>query len=83
MREIRGKTALVTGAASGIGRAIALRLAEERMHVVVADRQAELAAAVVAELRDVGCRALALTIDVASAAGRQRMIDADAGLDVI
>ena len=29
MREIRGKTALVTGAASGIGRAIALRLADE------------------------------------------------------
>ena len=34
MRELRGKTALVTGAASGIGRAIALRLASEGVRSV-------------------------------------------------
>jgi len=73
---IAGQVAIVTGAGQGIGRAIALRLAEDGMQVVVADRQAELAAAVVAELHNAGCRALALTIDVASAADRQRMIDA-------
>jgi short-subunit dehydrogenase len=37
MREIRGKWALVTGAASGIGRAIALRLAREGAHLYVVD----------------------------------------------
>ena len=37
MRDFRGKTAVVTGAASGIGRALALQCAEEGMSVVVAD----------------------------------------------
>jgi len=37
MREIRGKSALVTGAASGIGRAIALRLAQEGARLFLAD----------------------------------------------
>ena len=37
MREFRGKTAVVTGAASGIGRALALRCGEEGMSVAIAD----------------------------------------------
>lgn len=37
VRELRGKTAVVTGAASGIGRALALQAAREGMRVVVAD----------------------------------------------
>jgi NAD(P)-dependent dehydrogenase (short-subunit alcohol dehydrogenase family) len=75
-QPVAGQVAIVTGAGQGIGRAIALRLAEDGMCVVVADRQAELAESVAAELRGSGCRALALAIDVASAADRQRMIDA-------
>ena len=73
---VAGQVAIVTGAGQGIGRAIALRLAEDGMHVVVADRQADHAAALADELRAAGHLALALTIDVASAADRQRMIDA-------
>ncbi|TMA28149.1 MAG: SDR family NAD(P)-dependent oxidoreductase [Deltaproteobacteria bacterium] len=37
MRSLRGKTAVITGAASGIGRALAHRCAREGMHVVLAD----------------------------------------------
>jgi NAD(P)-dependent dehydrogenase (short-subunit alcohol dehydrogenase family) len=74
--SVAGQVAIVTGAGQGIGRAIALRLAEDGMHVVIADRQADLAEAVAAEARAGNRRALALAIDVASAADRQRMIDA-------
>jgi NAD(P)-dependent dehydrogenase (short-subunit alcohol dehydrogenase family) len=37
MRDLEGRTAVVTGAASGIGRSLARRLAAEQMHVVVSD----------------------------------------------
>ncbi|MBF6594083.1 MAG: bifunctional aldolase/short-chain dehydrogenase [Thermaceae bacterium] len=50
-RALEGKVALVTGAASGIGKAIAQRLAVEGAHVVIADLNAEGAEAVAAEIR--------------------------------
>jgi len=48
--RVEGKVALVTGGASGIGRACALRLAEEGARVVISDIQDELGAAVVDEV---------------------------------
>lgn len=49
-RELAGKVALITGAASGIGRATALRLAREDAHVVVADINVPDGQAVVEEI---------------------------------
>lgn len=64
LRGLRGKTVLVTGAAGAIGRAIAARLAEEGCAVGVLDVDAAGAAAVAAELRAAGGRALALVADI-------------------
>ena len=59
------KTVLITGAASGIGRACAQRMAEEGYGVVVADLNLEGAEAVAAALNAGGGRAIAVRMDVA------------------
>lgn len=86
-RPVAGQVAIITGGGQGIGRAIGLRLAQDGMDIVIADRQQEQAEAVAAEIQAIGRRALALTIDVGRAEDRQRMIDATLGafgqLDVL
>jgi len=62
--EFSGRAALVTGAASGIGLAVARRLAAGGAAVAVADFNEEGAREVVAELRAAGAEALAVRIDV-------------------
>jgi short-subunit dehydrogenase len=65
MREIRGKWALVTGAASGIGRAIALRLAGEGAHLFLVDIEEEGLASVAEETRQQGVQVVGRRCDVA------------------
>ena len=62
--RLAGRSAIVTGGASGIGRATALRLAAEGAAVVVADLRESGAAAVAAEIEGRGGRALARACDV-------------------
>jgi NAD(P)-dependent dehydrogenase (short-subunit alcohol dehydrogenase family) len=69
-----GRTAVVTGGASGIGRAIALRLARDGAAVAVLDRNAEGAERVAAEIAALGRRALAVTVDVADTADVGRAV---------
>src|SRR5687768_17210229 len=56
--------AAITGAGSGIGRAIAIRFAREGARVVTLDINAEAAAAAAAEIRDAGGKADSFTLDV-------------------
>lgn len=64
MFDLTGKVALVTGASSGIGRASAIALAMQGAKVVVAARRLERLQALVAEIKNHGKDALAVTMDV-------------------
>jgi NAD(P)-dependent dehydrogenase (short-subunit alcohol dehydrogenase family) len=72
-RRYDGEVALITGGASGIGRAIGSLLAERGARVVLADRQADAAAKVAAELVDAGLKAEAMALDVRDAKAFQTL----------
>jgi NAD(P)-dependent dehydrogenase (short-subunit alcohol dehydrogenase family) len=73
--EIAGKAAVVTGAAAGIGRAIAVRLAEAGAAVVVADVDEEWGQEAVGEIEAAGGRALFVKADVSSEQDVRRAVD--------
>ncbi len=68
------RTAIVTGAGSGIGRAVALALLEDGFHVALAGRRAD-ALADTAALASAGDRALPVPTDVSQPAGVQALFD--------
>ncbi len=71
--RLQGKTALITGAGSGIGRAMATRFAAEGAAVVVADLAADSAETVAEEIRAAGGRAIAIVVDVSDPAQVEMM----------
>lgn len=64
MKEFKDKIAVITGAASGIGRGIAEKLVQEGMKVVLADIEAEALSQTEEELREFGSDVMAVLTDV-------------------
>src|SRR5437868_2404005 len=87
MRELEGKTAVITGGASGMGRAFADRLARAGMQLVVADIEPTPLHAAVVELEQQGAAALAVLTDVSSEhdmnALRAQALDRFGSVDVV
>ena len=71
---LAGKTAIVTGGGRGIGRGIALCLAQDGADVAVCDRDAEPAHVTVREIEALGRRSVAIQADVSSRDGAERMV---------
>ena len=75
MDSFANKVAVITGAASGIGRALAEKSAAEGMRVVLADVEDAALDRAVHELRDAGGEAIAVRTDVSKAADVQALAD--------
>ncbi|MFN8484764.1 MAG: SDR family NAD(P)-dependent oxidoreductase [Anaerolineae bacterium] len=75
MNEFRGKVAVVTGAASGIGQAVAQRCAQEGMRVVLADVDAAGLAQLEAALKDGRAEAISVRADVSKREDVQALAD--------
>lgn len=75
MRAFTGKTAVVTGASSGIGRAIALRLGEAGAHVVLAGRRVEALEEAAAAVTRAGGAATTVRADLRDTAAVQGVAD--------
>jgi NAD(P)-dependent dehydrogenase (short-subunit alcohol dehydrogenase family) len=68
MQDLKGKTAIVTGAASGIGSGIAKALAGAGMNLVLADIQQDALTAIRRDVEALGAKAIDVVVDVSDAA---------------
>lgn len=73
--RLQDKIALITGGASGIGRAAALRFANEGAKVMIADRNAALSTQTLSELHQITPQASSVPVDVSKTDQVQRMVD--------
>lgn len=74
--DLKGKVAIITGSSRGIGRAIALRMAEQGAKVVVSSRKAEACETVAGEIRAAGGEAIVVPCNVSDKAQLQALVDA-------
>lgn len=85
--RLKGKKALITGAAQGIGKAIALMMAKEGADIAISDINLELASKAAAELKSIGGKVIAIEGNVASMESAEAMvagtIDGLGGIDIL
>jgi 3-hydroxybutyrate dehydrogenase len=85
--RLKNKVAVITGAASGIGKAIAMRFAEEGAKVVIADLNSEAAEMTAKEIQKKKHEAMAVAMDVTNEEqvelGIQKVISAYGGIDIL
>lgn len=74
--NLTGKVALITGSSKGIGRAIAMRMAEHGAKVVISSRKAEACEAVAKEIREAGGEAMVKTCHIGRKEELQALVDA-------
>ena len=73
--SFEGKTAIITGAAQGIGRAVALEFAERGANLLLADIQSAKVESVAAEIRASGIKATATAVDVTDSNSVASMVE--------
>jgi NAD(P)-dependent dehydrogenase (short-subunit alcohol dehydrogenase family) len=81
--SLAGLTALVTGATSGIGREVALQLAQQGAEVVVHGRSAERGAKIVRDIANIGGKARFVAADLNSAEDVRRLAAAAGAIDIL
>jgi len=74
--DLKGKVALVTGAAQGIGKAVALLLARNAADLVISDINLEKAEETAREIQSIGRGAMAIKVDVANLGDVEQMVEA-------
>src|SRR4030042_1365074 len=74
--KLKGKVALITGAAQGIGKAVALLLARNGADIVVSDINLEKAEETTKEIESIGPKAMAIKVNVASLNDVEQMVGA-------
>ena len=75
MKRLANKISIVTGSSSGIGKAIALRFAEEGSFVVVAARRTILCEQVVQQIRNQGGKAISIPVDIREESQVEHLFD--------
>ncbi|UCE62714.1 MAG: SDR family oxidoreductase [Nitrospirota bacterium] len=87
LRRLEGKIAIVTGSSSGIGKAVAIRFAEEGATVIIAARRVSLSSQVAGMINERGGKALSIPTDIRNEGQVEHLISQTAeqcgGVDIL